>query len=142
MIFERLCGLLSAGLIVGTLALPVGGTSFAYAQESGMGDFCSVHSTTGDAMVDHIVLHDLRLENRGNKIDNYSAAVLDYVARLINDEPRPIVCVEILPVRFGAEFSPGRQPELTNHQVQAVNIYLKKKGVDIHKLVLVVSALG
>ena len=142
MISTKVCELLSSALIVGSLYLPIGSRSFAYAQEPGMDDLCGTNSRTGDTMVDHIVLHGVRLQSRSNKIDNYSIAALDYLARFIKDDPRPIVCVEILPVRSGAELRPERQATVMYRQAVAINSYLEKKGVDIRKLVLVTSAPG
>jgi hypothetical protein len=42
MIFEKACGLLSAAMIVGIVALPIGSMSVAHAQELAMGRHCSV----------------------------------------------------------------------------------------------------
>jgi outer membrane protein OmpA-like peptidoglycan-associated protein len=142
MIFESANRLLGPALIAGSVALSIG-TSVAHTQELAMGGHFIVESATpGNVMPERIVLHGVHFQDRSDKIDNSSVAILDCAARTLEENPRSIVCIAIPPARPMTERHQTQQDELTNRREQVVVGYLEQKGVDSKRLVFVFPAVA
>ena len=137
MAFESIFRKASAALAVSAYALCIGATPVVGAQVLAMGESTTIGAEgLSGAIPERIILHGLRFQANGDKIDKSSVPVLDYTIQIIKGNPEYLVYVRVRSIHHSNQSEIDRNSELTARRTEVVASYFEQKGISARRLVL------
>ena len=128
MAFESIFRKAGAALAVSAYALCIGATPVVGAQVLAMGESTTIGAEgLSGAIPERIILHGLRFQANGDKIDKSSVPVLDYTIQIIKGNPEYLVYVRVRSIHHSNQSEIDRNSELTARRTEVVAAISSRK---------------